>query len=132
MKKGILIVGGTGSGKTTRAKVEAEKICRDYAITSWGEISGGGFGLGRVLGPEPLAVIVEELPYIILQPEFSKPRAFFKQLVSPKTIMIHEPYKNPRPVPTPIFIFTMLPPPFPLPVSGLRVQVIDLSQSPST
>lgn len=59
-RQGIFIIGGSGCGKTHRAKQEAEKTGGPYWHTSWDELQDG-FSLRDMLTaqPKPTAIIVE-------------------------------------------------------------------------
>lgn len=108
-QKSMIIIGAAGSGKSRRAQAEAEKRGGNYVVTTWADLQGK-FGLA-LLDSGPATVIVEELPSAALGKASS--RAFLKQLASGDDLLIDVKYKNPRTVPAPMFIFTILTPPKP-------------------
>lgn len=103
-RKAMLIIGPSRSGKTMRAWREAEKD-GGRCITTFQEEIQRPFGLGRVLGLSPDVVVVEGLSLAGLDVNL------VKRLVSGEDILIAEQYKEPRFVPAPRFIFTVLTPP---------------------
>jgi hypothetical protein len=120
--KALLIVGAGGSGKTRRANEEAEKRGGNYVSTHWDEIQTPR-GLGTVLKPNPQTVIVEGLPVSAIETR----QEYLKQLVD-GPVLIDGKHEDPRTVPAPMFIFTMLTPPhldLSL-VSGRRFEVINM------
>jgi len=103
-RNAMIVIGESGSGKTRRAIEEARKRGGVYLSTSWDEIKTP-FGLGRVLKFHPKTVIVEGLSVS------GKDINLLKHLASGDNVLIELKYEDPRMVPAPYFIFTMLTPP---------------------
>jgi hypothetical protein len=117
MKKALIIAGAQGSGKTSRARVEA--VGR-YIETNYAQISEP-FGLDVVMRSDPDTVIVDNMP------NHAEAWLMAKQLITSETIRISEKCKEARLVKTPNFIFcTSSDNPLLLDLEDRRFSVVEL------
>lgn len=117
MKRALIITGEQGSGRTSRARVEAHG---SYVETTYDRIKGLG-GIDRVLASEPDTVIVDEMP-----PQ-SVAWQYAKALVVSEEVVVNVPYEKRKFVKTPNFIFIAdAEDPFALGMEPRRFEVIRL------
>jgi len=100
MSKALVIIGGQGSGKTTKA-IAAAKAVGSYVFLNYHSLKSR-FELGSALEKSPACVIVEEAPLRLLEDPI------IKGLVSNDKIVIERKGQDPMDVDAPEkWIFTV-------------------------
>lgn len=125
--KSLLIIGGSGTGKSLRAEFEAQKVGGRVCHTSWDDLGQNmgrprdRFWLGRLLANRPSVVIVEGF-------RIGRGRGnteFIKELISSEMLAVEVRGEDCTMVPAPMWIFVAQPPLVP----GARQVISELGNS---